>query len=225
MATPRDIDLQGLGLTGRRKLLPPPLPPKYDLGMRRAPVEPAGMAPIAGLTPASTGTIKPDFGAGLGLGSDGGSAPGQRGEVPEGLDPVKMEDSFYGRRVAELKGPWGLAYGANTAMGGPTGTVATVPAHILSGIVKDYVVPPVKEYIVDPIKNALGLAPKTEPVVPGWESPHFGNEPTRSGDGDGYSPDTSPAESVGQGWDSSHFGTESGVGGSITDADPDDGWF
>ena len=159
MATPRDIDLQGLGLTGRRKLLPPPLPPKYDLGLRRAPVEPAGIAPVAGLDPAATGTIKPDFGAGLR--PDGGAAltPGMTGDVPNEVPDLGLSwDDVKGVVI-----PAGLGFLGGLASPVPGGAAIGTAKGIQAGLMgkginwaaNKYVAPTVNKYVVDPIMDAF----------------------------------------------------------------------
>ena len=188
-------------------MLNPPSPGKSILGMRQVSAPAAGPAP----------SVTPDIGTSIRTKGDNAAAgaPGYTNDVPNEVPESGLD-------ISDVKKAAGL-YGFNAlAQGNPFTAIPTTAMQLgIGGAVK---------WGVNKAKNALGFGPKTEEVVPGWESPHFGAEPPGKSEAGSYAPDKAPTESVGQGWDSSHFGTESGVGGSITgaaDALPgaDKGWF
>ena len=146
MAISRGINLQSSGLTGRVRMLPPSLPPKYDLSMRR-PVQPTGMAPVS-----STGTIKPDFGAGLGPSGGAALAPGMTGDLPD-----NVPDS--GLNWSDVKGvvaPAAVGFGAGLVTGGPPGAIVGGVSGARAGLMGKGI----NKFIIDPIKNALGFGEK-----------------------------------------------------------------
>ena len=209
MAISRGINLQSSGLTGRVRMLPPSLPPKYDLSMRR-PVQPTGMAPVS-----STGTIKPDFGAGLGPSGGAALAPGMTGDLPD-----NVPDS--GLNWSDVKGvvaPAAVGFGAGLVTGGPPGAIVGGVSGARAGLMGKGI----NKFIVDPIKNALGFGPKTEeqPTVAGWDSPHFGSGISPNDNGPTYN--GPPGISEQRGDLSPHFGSE--LTGEDPEANKDKGWF